>query len=256
MWSNWRRGGFGLSFRSRASARSSERVGRAIGSDSTARSVSKIYHCLSRVSGVGMIRPAALLLGLAPIGVAAYKIGSGSLSPNPIEDMIRLTGFSTIAGLALTLSIRPIGFLSGSKIFGRAKRALGLWTFFYGSVHFMIFVSVDYGFNYAFLKEAALKKPYALVGLAALLMMTPRFITSFGRFRKFYATRRRYFDLMVYASAILAALHYHWLTKADLSWPIFFYAFFLILFAIRIVESSGAEILSKIKSAAWRKNDR
>ncbi len=60
----------------------------------------------------------------------------------------------------------------------KVRRALGLYAFFYASLHFLIFVGVDYGFDPELLKEAIFEKRFALVGFSAFLILLPLAITS------------------------------------------------------------------------------
>ncbi|MFW2330944.1 MAG: ferric reductase-like transmembrane domain-containing protein, partial [Nitrospinota bacterium] len=128
----------------------------------------------------------------------------------------------------------------------KIRKILGLSAFVYALIHLLIFVSLDYGFNPKFLFEATIKKPYVYAGLATLLLMTPRAISSFAKFSKYYGSNKVVIDITVYLSQFFACLHYYWLVKADTTWPIIFILVFVLSIGLRVL----AKIQQKRKLVA------
>lgn len=158
----------------------------------------------------------------------------GNLTANPIQDITLRTGKTTLILLVLTLSATPLHSLFGSRWMLKARRKLGLYTFLYASIHFLVFVGLDYGFDWGLLKEAIFEKPYALVGFGVYLIMIPLAITStkgwMRRLGKYWKKLHRF----VYLAALLAVLHYTLSVKADIREPLIYGGVILLLLALRI----------------------
>lgn len=157
-------------------------------------------------------KPVLFVLALLPLAwLVVGALGDG-LGPNPAEALIRGTGDWTLRFLCLTLAITPLRHWSGWHALARLRRMLGLFTFFYGVLHFLCFAWLDQGFEIeAILKDIA-KRPFILVGTAALLLMVPLAATSFNRAIKVMgAARWQALHRLVYATALLALLHFFWM---------------------------------------------
>ena len=166
-----------------------------------------------------LLRPQAkpLIFGAAllPLAWLVYGALANVLGPNPAEALIRSTGDWTLRLLCLTLAVTPLRQITGWHALARLRRMLGLYTFFYGLLHFLAFAWLDQGFDLdAILKDIA-KRPFILVGTAALLTMLPLAATSFNRaIRALGARRWQALHRAVYATALLALLHFFWMRAA------------------------------------------
>ncbi len=157
-------------------------------------------------------KPLLFLLALLPLAWLVFGAFANRLGANPAEALIRSTGDWTLRLLCITLAVTPLRQLTGWHALARLRRMIGLFTFFYGVLHFLCFAWLDQGFDIdAILRDIA-KRPFILVGTAALLSMLPLAATSFNRAIKTLGARRwQALHRMVYATAVLAIVHFLWL---------------------------------------------
>lgn len=160
-------------------------------------------------------KPALFAASLLPFAWLLYGAIANTLGANPAEALIRSTGDWTLRFLCLTLAVTPLRQLSGWNTLARLRRMLGLFTFFYGCMHFLCFAWLDMGFDLdAILKDIA-KRPFILVGTTALLLMLPLALTSFNRaIKALGAARWQALHKAVYAVALLGILHFFWMRAA------------------------------------------
>ena len=158
-----------------------------------------------------------LLFGLALLPLAWFVYGAltNALGANPAEALIRGTGDWTLRLLCVTLAITPLRQITGWNALARLRRMVGLFTFFYGSLHFLAFAWLDMGFDINAILKDIPKRPFILVGTAALLLMLPLAATSFNRAIKALGAKRwQALHRLVYATALLALLHFFWMRAA------------------------------------------
>lgn len=135
-----------------------------------------------------------------------------TLGPNPAEALIRGLGDWTLRGLVLTLAISPLRQWTGWHQLLRHRRAIGVATFFYGTLHWLAYAWLDQGLEIdALLKDVA-KRPFILVGTMAWLLLLPLAATSFNRAIKALGAKRwQALHKAIYAIAVLAILHFFWM---------------------------------------------
>jgi sulfoxide reductase heme-binding subunit YedZ len=152
------------------------------------------------------------LAALLPLATLVAGAIAGGLGANPAETLIRSTGDWTLRMLCLTLAITPLRQASGWFALLRLRRMLGLFSFFYGLLHFLCFAWLDMGFDVPAILRDIGKRPFILVGTLALLLMLPLAATSFNRaIRTLGAARWQRLHRAVYAVALLALLHFFWM---------------------------------------------
>jgi sulfoxide reductase heme-binding subunit YedZ len=156
------------------------------------------------------------------------------LTANPIQDITFRTGKTALVLLILSLSATPANTILGFKPALKVRRALGLYTFMYVSLHFLIFIGLDYGFDLALLKDAIFEKRYALVGFAAGLILLPLAITSTRGWMARLGQNWKRLHRLVYLAGILAVIHYVWLVKSDIREPLAYGGIVLLLLLFRL----------------------
>ena len=166
-----------------------------------------------------LLKPAAkpLLFAacLLPLAWLVYRALADTLGANPAEALIRSSGDWTLRFLCITLAVTPLRQLTQWHAQARLRRMLGLFTFFYGVLHFLGFAWLDMGFDIDAIVKDIGKRPFILVGTAALLTMVPLALTSFNRAIKALGARRwQLLHRLVYATALLALLHFFWMRAA------------------------------------------
>jgi sulfoxide reductase heme-binding subunit YedZ len=157
-------------------------------------------------------KPLLFVAALGPLAGLVYGIFTDTLGANPAETLIRSTGDWTLRFLCLTLAVTPLRQWTGWQTLARLRRMLGLFTFFYGVLHFLCFAWLDMGLDLQAIVRDIPKRPFILVGTAALLLMLPLAATSFnGAIRWLGAKRWQALHRAVYATALLAVLHFFWM---------------------------------------------
>jgi methionine sulfoxide reductase heme-binding subunit len=157
-------------------------------------------------------KPALFVLALLPLASLVWGAVANTLGANPAEALIRSTGDWTLRLLCLTLAVTPLRQITGWAALARFRRMLGLFTFFYGVLHFLCFAWLDMGLDLAAIVSDIPKRPFILVGTAALLLMVPLAATSFNRaIKALGAARWQALHKSVYAVALLALLHFFWM---------------------------------------------
>lgn len=158
------------------------------------------------------VKPVVFVAALLPLAYLVAGAVWGNLGANPAETLIRSTGDWTLRMLCLTLAITPLRQASGWHALARLRRMLGLFSFFYGLVHFLCFAWLDMGLDLAAIVQDVAKRPFILVGTSALLLMLPLAATSFNRAMRWLgAARWQRLHRAVYAVALLALLHFFWM---------------------------------------------
>ena len=148
-------------------------------------------------------------------GAILSTLGENVLGANPAEALIRATGDWTLRFLCITLAVTPLRQLSGTPALARFRRMLGLFTFFYGCLHFLCYSWLDMGLVLDDILRDIAKRPFILVGTSALLLMAPLAATSFNRAIKALGPARwQALHRAVYAVVLLGLLHFFWMRSA------------------------------------------
>jgi sulfoxide reductase heme-binding subunit YedZ len=157
---------------------------------------------------------------LAPAGYLAWGAATGGLGANPIDAITDETGTWTLRFLALTLLVTPLRRLTGWNALVRYRRMLGLFAFFYGSLHFFTWAWLDQFFAIDEMVADVVKRPFITVGFAAFVLMVPLAVTSTAGWIRRLGRRWQMLHRLVYVSAALGVVHYWWLVKADTARPL------------------------------------
>lgn len=172
---------------------------------------------------------------LMPLALIIWGVASGNLTANPVQAVQLRTGKSAINLLLLSLACTPVFLISGFKPALLLRRPLGLYAFMYGSLHFINFVAIDYGFNFTLIRADALPgKRFILAGLLAFLLLLPLAVTSTAGWRRLLGENWRRLHWLAYPAAVLAVVHYAWQTKADFRLPLEYGGVLVFLLAFRI----------------------
>jgi len=181
------------------------------------------------------VKPAAIAVLLLPLANIGWDAFTGGLGANPIEAVQNRLGFWAITLLALSLVPTPAKDLLGVGWLQRLRRVLGVTAFAYALLHFLFYVGVDKFFDWRTISTDLTRRPFIMVGFAALLCLTPLAVTSTDGWvkRLGFKTWKRIHRL-AYLAAALAVVHFVWRVKADLRRPLLFAAIFLVLLAVRL----------------------
>lgn len=180
-------------------------------------------------------RICAHLLLLGPLLWLAFGAFSGALGANPIEAVVRFLGDWGLRFLVLALAVTPLRKISGWSVLARYRRMVGLWGFAYAALHLGAYVVLDQFFDWAAIGREILKHKFITAGMTAFVLLLPLAVTSTSKMiARLGGARWRMLHRAVYAAVPLAALHYIWMVKADLTQPLIYAAIVLILLAYRL----------------------
>jgi methionine sulfoxide reductase heme-binding subunit len=187
----------------------------------------------------------AFLLCLGPLAVLVWKGFHELLGANPVDVITRTTGRWTLIFLLITLSVSPLRKLTRLPWLIRFRRMLGLFAFFYGSLHLMTYVWLDKFFDVPAMLHDIAERRFITAGMTAWALMVPLALTSTAwSIRRLGGKRWQRLHRLIYFSAAAGVIHFIWLVKADLRRPLTYGAVLVLLLAFRI----GQRALNSAKS--------
>ena len=160
-------------------------------------------------------KPLLFVTGLLPFAWLFYGALMNTLGANPAEALIRSTGDWTLRLLCITLAVTPLRVIAQQPALARFRRMLGLFAFFYVLLHFLAYAWLDMGLDLDAIVRDIPKRPFALVGFLAFVLMIPLAATSFNRAIKALGAKRwQALHKSVYAIVLLGLLHFFWMKAA------------------------------------------
>ncbi|MCE1253542.1 MAG: sulfoxide reductase heme-binding subunit YedZ [Anaerolineae bacterium] len=151
-----------------------------------------------------------------PLFVLIFQFFTNNLTANPIQALEQRSGDVAIILLLITLSITPLVTISGLAALNPHRRTLGLYTFFYATIHLLTFIGLDYGFNPALIWQFSVQKPFIWVGLLAFAGLFMLALTSFNYWIKRLGKNWKRLHSLVYVLSFLVVLHFAWAVKGDI----------------------------------------
>ncbi len=185
-----------------------------------------------------LLPAAVFLLSLAPLALLLFDALNDRLSANPIDDITDATGTWTLRFVLLTLAVRPLSRVNGLGALAGRRRMLGLFAFFYGTLHLTTYLWLDQFFDVEAILHDVAKRPFITAGVSAFLLMVPLALTSTtGMIRRLGGRRWKALHRLVYVTAIGGVIHYLWLVKADRQRPLIYGAIVALLLGYRAWEA-------------------
>ena len=180
-------------------------------------------------------------LSLWPLYVISYQIIFNQLGPEPVDRIINHFGEWTLIFILLTLSMTPLKKITKSVEWIKFRRMLGLFTFFYASIHMLSYVGLDYRFDFEPLINDVLKKKFIFIGFSAWLLLIPLAVTSSEKMVRLLKQNWKKIHRLIYLIGIFGVLHYIWLSKTIFFKPLIFLIILviLLLFRIKITRSAS-----------------
>jgi sulfoxide reductase heme-binding subunit YedZ len=181
------------------------------------------------------LKTAVWLIALAPLAHLLWGWWTDDLTVNPIEYVTRELGETAIRLLLATLALTPIRLLLGVSWPITLRRLLGLFAFFYVTLHFAVWIVLDHFFDWQTMSDDIAKRPWITVGVTAFLLLLPLAATSTTRMiKRLGGARWRRLHQLIYVAGVLGVLHYIWLAKKVLVQPWVYAAVLAILLGIRV----------------------
>ena len=178
---------------------------------------------LQKVRFIG--KPIVFLLCLVPVLLVVGDAAgiTGQLSANPVEDILDRFGNWAIRFIMITLAVTPLRKVTGWNWLQQFRRMLGLFTFFYAFMHFLVWLLLDRGlavdpaFRWAMVLEDLTERPFITIGFVAIVLLSALAITSTNGMRRRMGRSWNKLHYSVYAVGILGVWHYWWQIKKDTS---------------------------------------
>ena len=179
-------------------------------------------------------KPSVFILSTIPFLIIIYKIFFNKLGPEPVKEITHFTGEWTLIFICLTLSMSPLQKFTNLNYWIKIRRMLGLFVFFYASLHLLTYVGIDYRFNWQPIFDDVVKKKYIFVGFAAWLLLIPLTLTSSQKMMLLLKQNWKKLHRLIYVIAILGSLHFIWLSKTIYFKPLIYFVIITILLFLRV----------------------
>src|ERR1700674_4265579 len=192
----------------------------------------------ARYGGAPMpwLKPGLFVGSLAPLAVMILEAIQGTMGANPIAEVENVLGLSALVLLVASLACTPARRLFGWTWTARIRRQLGLFAFFYVSLHFLTYLLVDQSLDAGRIVDDIWKRPFITVGFAALVLLIPLAITSTkASIRRLGYRRWQLLHQLAYVAGILAVIHFFWRVKIDVSQPLVYAGILTALLLVRAV---------------------
>ena len=183
------------------------------------------------------------LLSLIPLIIILMKIFFDNLGAEPIKEITNHTGNWTLLFLIFTLSMSPLRKITNINIWISFRRMLGLFAFFYASLHMLTYTGLDYRFDFFAISKDIITKKYIFAGFTAWLLLIPLALTSSKKMMILLKHNWKKLHRLVYLISILGVIHFIWLVKKDLTDPLIYLIIILVLLILRIRFNKNALLL-------------
>ena len=179
-------------------------------------------------------KPLVFAACLVPLALLGWRAFNAQLGANPIETITHATGDWTLRFLLISLAITPLRRVTGwNRVIG-FRRMLGLFAFFYATLHLFTYLWLDKFFVWADILHDIPKRPFITIGFSAFVLLVPLALTSTAwAIRTLGGRRWRALHRLVYVAAAFGVIHYWWLVKADVTLPATYACLLALLFAVR-----------------------
>ncbi|HZT05393.1 MAG TPA: protein-methionine-sulfoxide reductase heme-binding subunit MsrQ [Chloroflexota bacterium] len=182
------------------------------------------------------LKSGIFLGSLAPLAAVLWRAMAGQLGANPIAEVENELGLTALIFLVASLACTPAKRLFGWTWQMRVRREIGLFAFFYASLHFLTYLVLDEFFDWRAIVEDVVQRPFITVGFGALVLMAPLAITSTNAWVRRLGYRRwARIHQLIYLAGGLAVLHFIWRVKLDVSQPLAYAVVVGALLAVRAV---------------------
>ena len=179
------------------------------------------------------LRALVFIACLVPFLFLVGAVASNALGPDPAEHLMHVTGEWVMRFLVLVLLATPLARYGWPRL-ARYRRMLGLFVWFYATLHLLVFAQVFIGWSGEQLIEELAERPYVLMGFLAWVILVPLGITSAGAIRRKMGRNWRKLHKLTYAVAVLGWLHLLWLSRSDVGDAVVYGLIIVTLLAYRL----------------------
>ena len=178
-------------------------------------------------------KPSIFFLSLIPFVLILYRIIFNKLGPEPVKEITHFTGEWTLLFIIFTLSMSPLKKITKLNIWISFRRMLGLFLFFYATLHMLTYVAIDYRLDFQSISKDILTKKFIFVGFVAWILLLPLAFTSSKKAVIYLKDKWKKLHRLIYIISILGIIHFIWLVKKDLTEPIIYAVIIVILLLFR-----------------------
>jgi sulfoxide reductase heme-binding subunit YedZ len=191
-------------------------------------------------------KPLVFLAALLPFALVVGDISevTGRLGANPVEEIQDRFGNWALRFILITLTVTPLRRLTGWNRLPRFRRMLGLFAFFYTSMHFLAWLVLDQGLLLSAIVEDIAKRPFITIGFAAFLVLLALATTSTDSMRRRLGRRWQSLHNAVYVAAILGVWHYWWQVKQDIAEPLVYAIILTVLLGYRLARRLSRSVFA------------
>ena len=179
-------------------------------------------------------KPFVFIICLWPLGIIILDIYYNNLGAEPVKKIMNHFGEWTLIFICLTLAMSPLKRITNLSFWIKFRRMLGLFVFFYATIHLLTYVGLDYRFDWQPIFNDVLKKKYIFIGFSAWLLLIPLAVTSSQKMIKILKHNWKNLHRLIYVIAIFGSLHYIWLSKTIFFKPLIYTTIIVVLLALRI----------------------
>lgn len=179
-------------------------------------------------------KPLVFVAALLPLAWLIRRTLTNDLGVNPAETLQLQTGLWSLRFLLATLAITPIRRLTRWHRIIQYRRMLGLFAFFYATLHLLTYVILDQYFAFDAIIADVIKRPFITAGMLAFVLMIPLALTSTKGWIRRLGRRWQTLHRLIYISGIAAALHFVWKVKVAIGEPVYYAAVLAVLLAFRL----------------------
>ena len=171
---------------------------------------------------------------LWPMVIISLNIYYNELGAEPVDKIMNHFGEWTLIFICLTLAMSPLKRFTGLAFWTKFRRMLGLFVFFYATIHLFTYIGLDYRFDWQPILNDVLKKKFIFIGFSAWLLLIPLAATSSQKMINLIKQNWKKLHRIVYIIAIFGALHYIWLSKTIFFKPLIYTVIIVVLLILRI----------------------
>jgi sulfoxide reductase heme-binding subunit YedZ len=181
-----------------------------------------------------LLKPIVWIACLIPLAKLVLGAFAGTLGANPVERITHQTGSTTLILLLVGLAITPLRKWTGMFWLIQYRRLVGLFAFFYGSLHLLTYLWLDQNFSIRAMAHDVVKRPFITMGTLAWLLLFPLALTSTQKSIRSLGKNWVRLHRLVYAAAAAGSIHFYWLVKRDKQEPLLYIAILTALLGWRV----------------------
>ena len=184
---------------------------------------------------VRLVKPVIFFMALIPFIWLLLKVFQNDLGPDPAQALSIETGEWALRFLLLTLAITPFRQIFRVAEIARLRRMIGLFAFFYASIHFLSWMAFILAFRWLAIAEELVERPYITVGFLAYVILFLLGVTSTNSMVRRLGKNWKRLHKFVYAASILAIVHLLWILRTDVTEAVIYGVLLVILLGYRII---------------------